>query len=308
MKKLFTTLVLTALCLQAHAWEPQQPIQFIVPMPVGGSSDVVARTIVDGFKSQGIDNIVVINKPGAGGAIGTNMLVDSKPDGHTIMFTGTAFMFNRLQQAPGAEYDVVKSFSHVGMIGHVGQNVYARAGITENMATVIDNLRQGRKQYTWGTTNPGAEFVLKIMSKQLNQKLTVVPYKGSPQALTDLVGGHVDFIIDTPASPVLQAAVESGRIRLASSLEPRTESRNSVDQHLPGAVLYSWFGISLPKGADHEIVKFWNTALNRVLRDPAIQNRLQRSQLTLQPGTPEKFTNLIDSDFKKFLPVVDKIQ
>jgi len=308
MKKLIITLVLATLCLQSHAWEPTQSVQFIVPMPVGGSSDVVARTIADGLKAQGIDNIVVVNKSGAGGAIGTNALLESKPNGHTIMFTGTAFMFNRLNQAPGADYDVVNSFSHVGLIGHVGQNVYARAGITENTATVVDNLRQGKKQYSWGTTNPGAEFVLKLMSKQLSVPLTVVPYKGSPQALSDLIGEHVDFIIDTPASPVLQASVDSGRIRLISTLEPRTESRNTMDQHIPGAVLYSWFGLSLPRGTDPDVVKFWNLALNRALRDPVIRSRLQKSQLVLRPGTPEQFTNLIDNDFKKFLPVVDKLQ
>lgn len=307
MKKLLITLFFTISCISARAWEPQQQVRFIVPFPVGGSSDVVARTIADGFKAQGI-NIMVLNKVGAGGVIGTNALLESKPDGHTIMFTGTALMFNKVLQAPGANYDLTNSFSHVGKIGHVGQDVYARPDITENMGTVIENIRQGKKQYSWGTTNPGAELVTKIMTRQINQKLTVIAYKGTQQALSDLIGGHVDFMIDTPASPILQSQVESGRIKLISSLGGRNESRNSLDQFVPGAVLYSWFGISMPQGADPTVVKFWNTMLNRVLRDPVIQNRLQRSLLIVQPGTPEQFINLITTDYQKFLAVADKIQ
>lgn len=297
MKKLFLAGLL-AFATSAWAWTPSQSVSVIVPFPPGGSTDIIGRIVVDGLKAQGID-AVVVNKPGAGGVIGTKELLSAKADGHTLLLTGTAFLFNNLENKPGAGYDIVNGVSYVGLIGTVPNHIYTKKDLgVNNLGDMLSEIKKGRS-YTWGVTNSGAEFTVKLIAKQLGIDLRIVPYKGSAPAIQDLMGGHIDIVIDSGSSKVAHGAKEGGQIKLLASLEVR-DSIDTVNQHLPGVVTRSWFGLSLPPGTDPKVIEFYNQRLNKVLADPAHQSKLTDLFVQIKPGTPSDFQTLVKDDFVRY--------
>jgi len=299
MKK-FITILLVVFSMPAFAWQQTDVIQLVIPFPPGGSTDTIGRIIAEGLQTQTNANIIVVNRPGAGGAIGTNAVIDAKPDGHTILLTGTSFLFNRLQNTDGANYDLNKSLAHVGTIGTVPNHIYAQQKFeTVLFKDIVKNLKKGQV-YSWGVTNPGAEFTAKLLELKLGVKLHIIPYKGSAPAIVDLAGGHIDFVIDSGSSGAASAAVDGKRIFLIATLNPKNESSSTVDSVVAGVVTRSWFGLSLPKDTRRDIVSYYNTALNKVLANPVIKEKLVKNSVTPTPGTPESFKDLINADFQKY--------
>jgi tripartite-type tricarboxylate transporter receptor subunit TctC len=302
MKKIIA-ICLFAVSLSVSAWQPTEPVQLVVPFPPGGSTDVIGRILAEGLRAQGVTNIVVVNRPGAGGVIGTNAVIDARPDGHTILLTGTSFLFNRLQNTPGANYDLTKSLAHVGLIGTVPNHLYVREGLGNlSLKTIIDNTRRGQ-QNSWGVTNPGAEFTAQMIEAQLDIKLNVIPYKGSAPAITDLAGGHIDFVIDSGSSGTATAAVDTKKIKLLAIFESKKDSADTVDAVVPGVVTRSWFGLSLPRQTDPGVVAYYNRILNNALRDPTVVEKLNKMSVNIKSGTPQAFSDLIHSDYQKYVKV-----
>jgi tripartite-type tricarboxylate transporter receptor subunit TctC len=299
MKKIIA-ICLLSISMSAAAWQPKDNVQLVIPFPPGGSTDVIGRIIAEGLHKQGVANIVVINRPGANGVIGTNSVIESKPDGNTLLLTGTSFLFNRLQNTPGADYDLTKSLTHVGLIGTVPNHLYSREGLGNlSLKEIIHNIKQGR-QYTLGVSNPGAEFTAQLLEARLGTKLNIVPYKGSAQVIADLVGGHIDFVIDSGSSSAAAAAIGGKRINLVAVLEPKSTSTNTIDAVVPGVVTASWFGLSLPKNADSKIVTYYNQTLNAALKDPSVIEKLNNMSVNIKTGQPQVFIDLIQSDYQKY--------
>jgi tripartite-type tricarboxylate transporter receptor subunit TctC len=305
MKKIIA-FCLFVVSLSASAWQPKDAVQLVIPFPPGGSTDVIGRIVAEGLRSQGITNIVVVNRPGAGGIIGTNSVIEAKADGYTVLLTGTSFLFNQLQNTPGANYDLTKSLTHVGLIGTVPNHLYSRKGLDHmSLKEIIKQTKQG-KSYSWGVTNPGAEFTVQLIEAQLGVKLNIIPYKGSAPAITDLSGGHIDFVIDSGSSGVAASAVDGKRISLLAVLESKSEANNTVDAVVPGVVTKSWFGLSLPKQADIAIVNYYNQTLNAALKDPIVVEKLNKLSVHTKPGTPKAFIDLIQSDYQKYAKIANE--
>jgi tripartite-type tricarboxylate transporter receptor subunit TctC len=299
MKKIIA-LCLFAISLSASAWQPKNTVQLVIPFPPGGSTDVIGRIVAEGFHKQGISNLIVVNRPGANGLIGTNSVISAKPDGNTLLLTGTAFLFNKLQNTPGADYDLLNSLDHVGLIGTVPNNMYSREGLSHlTLKEIIQNTKEGQ-QYTWGVSNPGAEFTVQLIQARLGVKLNIIPYKGSAQVIADLVGGHIDFVIDSGSSSAAAAAVSGKRINFVATLESKANSSNTIDSVVPGVVTSSWFGLSLPKDTDSKIVSYYNRMLINVLRDPEVVEKLNNMSVNIKLGPPKVFTELIQSDNQKY--------
>jgi tripartite-type tricarboxylate transporter receptor subunit TctC len=299
MKKIIAFCLL-AFSITAQAWQPTDTVQLVVPFPPGGSTDVIGRIVAEGLRAQGVSNIVVVNRPGAGGVIGTNAVIEARPDGHTILLTGTSFLFNRLQNTPGANYDLTKSLAHVGLIGTVPNHLYVREGLGKlSLKTIIENTQRGQ-QNSWGVTNPGAEFTAQMIEAQLGVKLNVIPYKGSAPAITDLAGGHIDFVIDSGSSGTATAAVDTKKIKLLAVFESKKDSADTVDAVIPGVITRSWFGLSLPRGADTQVVNYYNKLLNQALNDPTVKDKLNKMSVNVKGGAPQAFVGVIESDFQKY--------
>jgi len=296
--------VLLILCFPAWAWTPQEDVQLVVPFPPGGSTDVVGRIVADGLGRQGI-KVIVINKPGAGGSIGTNQVIESRGNGYTMLLTGTSFVFNKVNKSAGTDYDVSRDLVHVALIGTVENHVYANnRTVPENLVTVVENMQSGKRDYSWGITNPGAEFTARMIQDRVGRPLKIIPYKGSAPAVADLLGGHIDFVIDSGSSESAHASVKTGNTRLIATVNPKNDKQATLDQYLPGVVTQSWFGISLPRGATPDIVRFYEQAIQRMLQDSDIQRRL--NAVLLKNSGKINFSQLIENDFKKYSALANK--
>ena len=299
MKNFFIALMLV-ISSPSWAWKPSDTVQIVVPFPPGGSTDVVGRIIAEGLQQQGISNVIVVNRAGAGGVVGTNSVINSKPDGHTLLLTGTSFLFNQLLNTPGANYNVVDSMNHVGIIGTVPNYVYMKSELKyRQFGEVVADIKKG-KDLSWGVTNPGAEYTVAMISQSTGQKIKIVRYKGSAPAIQDLSGGHIDFVVDSGSSAVAQASVDAGRTRVIANLEPRSSSANTVDEHLAGVVTYSWFGLSLPKGSNPAAVLYYNQMLNNALKNSTIRQKLVNASVKPIGGDPLRFINLITQDLRTY--------
>lgn len=276
-----------------------EPVELIVPYAPAGSVDTIGRIIAEGFRQQGLDT-VVLNKPGGLGVVGTRHVMNSPANGNIMLLTSTTFLFNHLQKIPGADYDLENGLSHVGLIGTALNVIYSRRTLQfDNFGVVVKQMQNGA-DYTWGTTNLGAEFTARLIASKARVDVRIVRYAGSQQAITDLIGGHIDFVIDSRASHIASSSAEANKINLVATTDV-------ANKYLPGVLTRSWYGISLPPGADPKLVARYNSLLNQVLQDPKVKTQLENNHLSVTPEPTKKFVGLIEDEFKIYSPIASKI-
>jgi tripartite-type tricarboxylate transporter receptor subunit TctC len=305
MKSFFAFLLATVVSTAAFAqWKPTGSVDFVVGWPAGGNVDRVGRIIADGFQQRGV-SINVVNLAGAGGSIGTNKMLNSPADGKTVLVNSTSFLFNHLMQSPGTQYDVQNDFVHLLAAGAVQHHLYASTKVNESLKEVIENTRSGKKQYTWGVGSAAQEFAARLIEQKIGKPIKIVVYKGGPQMVADLLGGHIDLAIDAGTS-TLYASSQNGSAKLLATFDAKNPGPvDTIDAHLPGVTLQAWFGLSLHKNTPKEIVEFYRATMKSVMADPEIKKRLDASGLTLLQG--EDFSALVKRDYAQFKSVADII-
>lgn len=298
MKKLIIGLVLSMCSIYGYAWEPKEDITIVVGFPPGGSTDQIGRIIADSFSRKGFKTIVQ-NKPGAGSAIAAKHVMNSKPNGSVLFLTGTAFMYANLVGTVDADYNVVKGLTHLQNIGFVENHIFVNANtVNGDLRTIIEDSAAGRKSYSWGATNPGAEFTIRLIQERVKNQLTIVNYTGASQAATNLLGGHVDIVIDSGTGP-LSRMQDRPNIRFVGTANPKgTDSRDTIDRVLPGVITRSWFGLSLPVDTPAPVVAFYNNLMTQSMLDPASKDQLQKLGLLLTPGL--SLEQVINEDYNRF--------
>ena len=281
------------------AWQPTRDVHLVAPYGPGGATDTIARIIATAMNKAG-GQITVVNRPGASGLIGTNSVVNAQADGHTLLLTGTAVMFSKVLAKPGSDYDLIKSFNHVALIGRVPIAVYqSTIAVDEPFATVMKNTLDGTRMYSWGVSNSGAEFVAQMIAAASNNNIKIVRYQGSTPAHVDLMGGHIDFVIDTASNSNEKASIESGRILKVATANKDTRDNTTLDQFVPGTIAYSWFGVSSPAGTDPAISEYYNRLIQTALADPETQAKLAERGVDVDLANTN-FAQLIDQDYKKY--------
>lgn len=298
MKKLIIGLVLSICSICSYAWEPKEDITIVVGFPPGGSTDQIARIIADGFLKKGFKTIVQ-NKPGAGSVIAAKHVMSSKPNGSVLLLTGTAFMYANLVGTVDADYDVVKGLTHLQNIGFVENHIFVNSNtVTGDLQTIIEDSTSGRKSYSWGATNPGAEFTIRLIQERIKNQLTIVNYTGAAQAATNLLGGHVDIIIDSGTGPLSQGPSRPN-IRFVGTANPKSaDPRDTIDRVLPGIITRSWFGLSLPVDTPMPVVLFYNNLMTQVMSDSVTKEQLQKLGLLVTPGI--SLEQVIKEDYNRF--------
>lgn len=292
-KKILATLFLFYSGI-AYAWQPTNVVNIVVGFPPGGSTDLIARIIADGFTKHGIKSLV-INKPGAGGVIATQQVAKSAQDGHTLLLTGTSFLINKILGNPGAQYDIFNDFTHLRAIGTVENRIYTNSKyVSGTLKDVIEETKINPEKYRWASTNPGAELTLMLLERRLNKKLTIVKYNGSAPALQDLAGGHLEIVIDS-ASGAFNSFSNNNNLRILGTVnEKNYDSRPSLDRYVNGVVTKSWFGLSAPRGVTQQIEIFYRNLIDKVLEDTEVKARLYVLGINITPQTPLEFFILND--------------
>ena len=301
-------LALAATAAHAQAW-PNKPIKMIVPFPAGGPTDVLTRSLSDKLSTALGQPVVVDNKPGAGGTIGSDLAAKSPNDGYTLlMATGSTHSVGPyLQKLP---YDPVKDFVPVIYVGYATNIMLVSPKIpAKNVREFIELAKKDPYKYNYSTSGIGsvAHLTAEMFAAQAGIKLTHVPYKGTQLSIPDLAQGSVSILFDSvmTAKPHL----DSGRLNALgiSSLQRSDLVPNlpTIDESgLKGFDSWNYFGVFAPAGTSKAIVDRVNAEMNKILADPAIKERFRQLGFDITGGTPQDFVAVIASESAKWSKVI----
>lgn len=308
-------LVIAALlCLalpQAHAqaW-PQKPIRIVVTFAPGGSSDIVARLLQPGLQEKLGQTVIVENKPGAGSTIGANEVARAAPDGYTLLLSNTAPISISPFMMDKSPYDPVKSFSHVAYIGSVPNVFVVHPSVpAKTMPELVKWINAQAKPVNYGSGGVGSigHIVGEMFKQQYKLNMEHVPYKGSSPMHTDLLGGTLQFAVDTLTQNVpymkegkLTGIAVTSRTRAAMSPNVPTV----VEAGYPKLVADNFLGISAPAGTPRDVVDKVNKAVSEVVAQPEVARRLADLGVAPDSMTPAEFTKFVTEQVSDWAPAV----
>jgi tripartite-type tricarboxylate transporter receptor subunit TctC len=281
MKKILAVL-LTALCVSpgAHAQGayPSKPITVVVPGPAGGAIDNVARVIAEGLSEKLNQNVLVLNADGAGGTLATNRVAHAAPDGYTLLFhhIGVATAPALYAKLP---YDTLKDLAPIGLSTEVPMMVVARNDLPpKSVHDLLPYLKAQGSKITLATAGPGnvSDLCGTVLMWKLGDAFTRVPYRGSPPALMDIIGGRVDIMCDqtsTAASQVKAKSIKSYGVASNTRLPLLPDVPTLTEQGLPFEFSI-WQGLYAPGGTPPAIVDKLSAALQAVIQMDSIKQRL----------------------------------
>ena len=285
---------------------PHRPITLIVPFPPGGSTTVMARNVADKLSASLGQQIVVENRGGAGGTIGTRFVAKAVPDGYTILLSYTATMAIAPGMNVNAGYDPRKDFAPIGMIGAAPSVLVVHPSLpVHSVAELIAYAKAAPTPLQYGSPGVGTVNHLagEYLARETGIKLQHVPYKGNGPAMSDLLGGHIPMMF-VPI-PVALGNIKAGTLRgLAiasakrSSLLP--ELATLAESGVPGFDVGLRYGLVAPAGTPRSIILRLNKELNAALASEEVQNRLATEGAEVLPGTPEDYAADIDKEEKKW--------
>lgn len=292
----------------AQAW-PNRPVKLVVPFPAGGPTDVLSRVVAEKLGGQLGQVVVVENKPGAGGAIGTDLVAKSAPDGYTLLLatSSTHSVGPHISKLP---YDPQRDFTPIVWLGDAARVlvVSPKLGV-QSLAQLVELAKKepGKLNYASSGVGSVVHLATEHFASMAGIKLTHVPYKGIQQSITDLQAGDVAMLFDNIMT--VQPHVKSGRL---TALGISTRKRSPIvpeiptigEAGVPGFESQTWFGIYGPAGLPRPIVERLNADLNKVLVDPAIVQRFTQLGFDAAGGTPAAFADMVRADSQRWAKVV----
>ena len=293
---------------QAGAY-PNKPVRLIVPFAAGGATDVLARVIgVEMAKTLG-QPVVVDNKVGAAGNIGTDFVAKSAPDGYTVCFctTGPQTLAPHLMKLP---FDPVKDLVPVVHIHNLPNIILARHDFpASNIQELVALARQKPGKITFGTPGQGGpqHMTGELLNSMAGIKLNHVPYKGETPAFTDLAGGQIDLAIGSIS--VSEALIKAGKIKaLAVTGTKRSAAMPAVptvvEAGYPGFEAFTLVGLNVPAGTPADVILKLNQSVNAALGQPAVSSKMVSMVVEPVGGTPEAYAGFLRKEFDKWGRIV----
>jgi len=297
-----TATVLACLPLLTWAW-PEHPIRVIVPYSAGGGADTTMRILAQHMSGTLGQQIVVENKPGAGGVIGAEHVAKAAADGYTVLYDASAFAVNpTLRKIP---YDATADFIPVALVATAPQILVIAANAPwKTFAEFADHARQnpGTLSFASAGAGTGSHLAAEALSEQAGIRLLHVPYKGGAQALTDVMGGQVSAYFGNAASTL--SYVQSGKLKAlavssAHSVAGLPEVPTLAQAGLPGYNVVEWNGVFLPKGTPPDVVAKLSNAVRAAIADPHTQSRLLGMGLVPAGTTPDAFASFVQAEIRR---------
>lgn len=293
---------------------PTRPITLVVPFPAGGGTDAMARIIADKLSAALGQQVVVDNRGGAGGLIGTRAVAKAAPDGYTLLLGHTATMgINPELYAPNTGYDIRKDFAPVGLISVMPMAIMAHPqapfkSIGELIATA--KKEPGKINIGSSPKGTGSHLCAELFMSMSGTKMNLVPYKGTAQSINDLVGGHVSVACNI--IPPALGNIKAGALRpLAVTTAKRSPFLPDVptvaESGLPGFETELYYGLLAPAGTPKEIVARLSAELRKALEGDEVKQRIANDAAVPLSSTPEEYAALLDRDEKKWSGLIKQI-
>ena len=294
----------------AQGW-PAKPLRWIVPFPPGGSTDIAARAVGERVSQSIGQPVVVENRAGAGGNIGTELAAKSAPDGYTVLIAPDSLTSNP-HTYKNLGYQTLKDFIPVIQMARQPVVLAVHPSIGVSSVAELVALAKAKPGLAFATSGAGSQQHMagEWFAKLAGIQLTHVPYKGGGQAIADLVGGQVP--IGSLGSSPLIPHYKAGKLKLlAQSTKARAPSLPDVPTYeeagYKGLLLDQWLGVLVPAGTPGEIAARLNTEVGKALADPVVRERFALSALEPIGGSAEQFGRLIRDDYEKYARLVKEL-
>jgi tripartite-type tricarboxylate transporter receptor subunit TctC len=297
----------TAIAQDAY---PSKPIRLVVPFPPGGGTDQMARVVGNKLSETLKWTVIVDNRPGAGGNIGVDLVTKAPPDGYTIVMGQTSNLAVNPTLYAKMPYDPIKDLAPITTVADAPLVlVVATSSKYKTLADVVAAAKAKPGELTFATPGNGtvAHLTGELFQKAAGIKLQHVPYKGSSQALTDLVGGTVEVFMSSV--PTALSQIKGGKMRALavtsakrSAILPEVPSINEAGYK--GFDANTWFGLAAPAGTPANVIARLNTEVNRVLKMPDVREKIRAEGGDVLGSTPEVFGTLVKDDVVKWGKVV----
>lgn len=297
---------------RAQAGWPARTITIIHGFPPGGPSDVVARIIADGLSKALGQSVIVEARPGASGTTAAAQVARAAPDGYTLMVIPsghptTAVTFAKLPFRPVDDFTMITLASTYPYV----LSVPSEAGI-KSVAELIDLGRTRATPLTYGTpgTGSGPHLAIELLALQTKINVQHIPFRGSAPAVTELIAGRLDFMMDPPAS--MMEFIRDGRLRALAISSTKhyfalPDTPSLAEAGVAGFDVSGWQGLIAPAGLPAPIVSRLNSEVARIVTEPATIERLHAFGNEPAPCSPEEFKQRIESDIAKWTAVADQI-
>jgi tripartite-type tricarboxylate transporter receptor subunit TctC len=283
--------------VEAQQKYPSKPIRLLTPFAAGGGSDILARLIGPQLHEAWGQAIIVDNRGGGGGTLGAGIVVNSAPDGYTLILVSGSYGANAaLHRLP---YDSVTGITPIILVGETGLvTTMHPTSAVRSMKDFIADARANPDKYNFGSSGTGGlgHLAGELFMLDTKVKLSHVPYKGTGPVMTALLSAevHTSFSSIVPSIP----HIRSGRLRAIGVTPPKRV------RALPGFEVIHWYGIWGPKGLPQSIVAQWNREVARIMKTDAMQKWFEQEGMEPAGGSPDQFRDRIKSDVEKWKRVV----
>ena len=304
------SLALLSLPLAALAAYPEKPIEWVVPYPAGGGTDVVARTLAEAMGKTLGQTIIINNKPGAATNIGADHVAKAKPDGYVLLSADTATLAANPSLYSKLSYDVEKDFAPVGLMARFPMILVVSAHVpVKNLAEFMAWAKAQKGGSNYATPGAGSPHHLatELFRERSGLSFTHVPYRGAAPAVQDVIGGQVPFMFVDTASGYPH--ILSGKLRALGIASPqRVKNFESIptlsEQGLKGFEAYAWQGMLVPKDTPQAVVDTLAQALRAALDATPVKARFQTLGLEAIPSTPADMARYARSEREKWGKVI----
>lgn len=308
------TLALAASAGAAQAAYPEQAIKIVVPFTPGGATDAVARLLANRLSGKLGQAVIVENRPGASTVIGAEAAARAQPDGYTLMLSGSTTYTVLPALKPGLPYDPRRSYEHIAIVAMAPVVLLAKNALpatTAQEAAALARQRSAKGELMYGTFGAGSAPHLagEMFAEAAGAKMVPVPYKGSAQLVTAMIGGEVDLGVDTVSSAAPQA--RAGKVRaLAVTGERRMPQLPDVptfaEAGMPGVSFVGWYGLVAPARTPAPVLETLGRAVSDIMEDPQVRKAV--ADLALDPVylPGPAFQTQIDQELRTFTDVAGR--
>lgn len=295
-----------------HAAYPDRSIKLVVPYPPGGATDVIGRILAKNLGDSLGQQVIVENRGGAGGNIGAEAVAKANPDGYTLLMGAVTSHSTMATLEKGRlRYDLLKDFSPVMIVGSVPLVVVVNPNVpVRTLKGLVEYAKANPEKMNYASSGPGApqRMGAEIFQREAGLKITHVPYKGSGPAMTDLVAGQVNLMVETV--PAALPFITSGQLRplavtTAKRISMLPDVPTTAESGMPALEVSSTFGVLAPTGTPVAIIDQLNTAIAKLLVNPEVKEAfLKQGVYAAAPTKPKQSATLLAGEVKRWEKVI----